>query len=381
MIVSSTSTLYVDPDAYRYNLQHIQKLIGDDCAVMPVLKGNAYGHGAIELARVAAEEGVGMLAVATVSEGVELREAFPDVAILTLLQPSEDELSFALEHELHLTLSDLQTAEKVGDLARDMKKIIDVHCELETGMGRQGFQLDLEPKALLNLTRISSLNIEGVYTHFPDADLEDETFTINQIKKFKQFIGQLSKSGISYDVTHAANSAAVLNHPSSFFDMVRPGIITYGLHPHNSVPSDFPFRVVGRWTTRVVLLRELPEGSSISYGRTYTTSTTERIAVLPVGYADGFPRGLSNKGEVIIRGVRCPIRGNITMNEVMVDVSHLPNVATGDVVTLIGSDGDECIRAEELAAHCGTISYEILTGISSRIRREYVSASKGSGVA
>lgn len=379
MIPLSTSILHIDLDAYRYNLHTIQRIVGDECSVMPVVKGNAYGHGAVELTGIAVDEGVDMLGVATVAEGVELRKAFPSVPVLVLLQPSDDELASAIKYGLRLTLSDLRTGEKIGDLAHDMKKIVDVHCELETGMGRQGFQLDSEPKALLKLTRISSLNIEGVYTHFPDADLADHTFTSNQIKKFRQLIGELLKSGIPYQVTHAANSAATLNHPSSYFDMVRPGIITYGLHPNNDVPPDFPFKPVARWTTRIVLLRDLPKGAGISYGRTYQTSGTERIAVLPVGYADGFPRRLSNKGEVIIRGKRCPVRGNITMNQVMVDVSHLPNVATDDTVTLIGKDGDESIRAEEIADLCGTISYEILTGISAGVRRVYSSDSADHG--
>ena len=371
MNVPSTSTLRIDLNAYRHNLKCIQSMIGDECGIIPVVKSNAYGHGAIPIAEAAIHEKVPMLAVATVAEGVALREAFPDIPILTLLQPSEDELVAAIRNSLTLTLSDLKTAERAGELAGKSNRILSVHCEIDTGMGRQGFQLDAEPKALLKITRISHVDIQGIFTHFPDADQDDPTFTNNQIKHFRHQIKDLSRSGIPFEMTHAANSAGLLNYPTSYFDMVRPGILTYGIFPTNDVPQETPFRPVASWMTRIVLVRNLPGGVGISYGRTYRTSSPERIAVLPIGYADGYPRALSNQGEVIIRGVRCPIRGTVTMNETMVDVTHLPNVAVGDTVTLIGQEGSVRIRAEELAQRCNTIGYEILTGIGMHVRRVY----------
>ena len=176
-----------------------------------------------------------------------------------------------------------------------------------------------------------------------------------------------------------ANSAGILNYPGSYFDLVRPGIICYGIHPSNTVPSDSPYRPVASWTSRVVLVRELPGGVGISYGRTYSTQSAERIAVIPVGYGDGYPRALSNCGEVLIHGKRCPIRGRVTMNEIMVDITHLPSVSPGDLVTLLGQNGTELIRAEELADICDTIGYEILTGIASHVDRKYLPDTPHSG--
>jgi alanine racemase len=312
-----------------------------------------------------------MLAVATVAEGLELRDAYPDIPILVLVQPSDDELALAIQNGLHLTLSDLKTAERIGEIARKANRIVDVHCEIDTGMGRQGFQIDVEPKAILKITRISNVDIEGIFTHFPDADRDDSTFTLNQIKIFRQQLRDLSDTGIPFEMAHAANSAAILNHRTSYFNLVRPGIITYGVYPNNSVPEDTPFHPVANWTTRIVLVRDLPGGVGISYGRTYRTTSPECVAVLPVGYADGYPRALSNRGEVLIRGVRCPVRGAVTMNETVVDVSHVPNATAGDSVTLIGQEGNERIRVEELAEKCDTIGYEILTGIGPGVARDY----------
>ncbi|HIA48394.1 MAG TPA: alanine racemase [Candidatus Hydrogenedentes bacterium] len=368
----STSTLHIDLAAYRRNLQCIKGQIGAECNILPVVKANAYGHGVLPLAEAAIAEKVSTLAVATVAEGLELRSAYPAIPILVLVQPSDDELMPAIQNGLHLTLSDLNTAERVGELASKMNRIVSVHCEIDTGMGRQGFMLDAEPKAILKVTRISNVDIEGIYTHFPDADQDDATFTLYQIKTFGQQLKDLSDLGIPFETAHAANSAAILNHPTSYFDLVRPGIITYGVYPNNIVPEDTPFRPVASWTTRIVLVRDIPAGVDISYGRTYRTVNSERIAVIPVGYADGYPRALSNLAEVIIRGVRCPVRGTVTMNETMVDVSQVQNADVGDSVTLIGADGNERIRVEELAHKCDTIGYEILTGIGPQVARNYI---------
>jgi len=372
MSTQSTSTLRIDLDAYRHNLTLIRTFIAPDSDIIPVIKNNAYGHGMIPIAKAAIEFGVPMLATSSIAEGIELRQEFPKTPILTLLQPSEDELISAIRQSLTLTISDTATAERVGSLAQKLNTVVRVHCEVDTGMGRQGFFLESAAELLQQISRISNVDIEGIYTHFPTADEVDDSFTVSQIRNFRQLLKELSRDGIPYEISHAANSAGVLNYTSSYFDMVRPGIITYGIQPNNTVPLDNHFRPVASWTTRVVLVRNLPGGVGISYGRTYNTKSAERIAVIPVGYGDGYPRALSNCGEVLIHGKRCPIRGRVTMNEFMVDVTHLHSVSPGDTVTLLGKNGTGLIRAEELAQLCGTIGYEIMTGIAPHVDRQYV---------
>lgn len=367
----STSTLRIDLSAYRHNLQQIQQQIGDNCGIIPVIKSNAYGHGVIPIAHAALQEDVSMLAVGTIAEGLELREHFPKFPILILMQPSDDELPAAVQNNFRLTLSNLHTAEIIGELARKSNRIINVHCEIDTGMGRQGFQLDQNPNAIQDITRISHVDIEGLFTHFPNADSADPAFTLEQIRQFNQRLRALSDIGIPFEITHAANSAALIKYPESHYEAVRPGIITYGIQPNNNVPKDSPFRPIATWSTRIVLIRDLPENTPISYGSTYHTKAPSKIATLPIGYADGYPRALSNNADVLIRGTRCPVRGTVTMNETMVDITDLPHAAPGDPVILIGQDGDQTIHAEELAETCNTIGYEILTGIGPQVVREY----------
>lgn len=376
----ATSTLYVDLDAYAENLRLVRDSLTDPCDLIPVIKSNAYGHGMIPIAERAVQEGVTMLAVATVGEGFELRERFPSLPILCLVQPDYDEVMSGVRAGLRFTVSDLATAERIGECAQKAKTIVAIHCEIDTGMGRQGFQLEGAAKSLLKLTRISNVDIEGVFTHFSVADTPDDLFTLSQIKLFRQLLKELSSDGIPFEMSHAANSAGVLYHPDSHLDFVRPGIITYGIHPNNDVPEDWPFRPVAQWCSSIVLIRELPGGVGISYGRTYKTSAAETIAVVPVGYGDGYPRALSNQAEVLVRGQRCPVRGTVTMNQILVDVSGVSGVCRGDGVTLIGRDGDEEIRAEELASLADTIGYEILTGIGPQVARQYSGDSNTEGV-
>jgi len=239
-------------------------------------------------------------------------------------------------------------------------------------MGRQGFAVDGAVKDIQALTRISHIDIEGIATHFPAANEPDHAFTQDQIKQFKHVLRDIEKKGIPFETAHAANSAAVVNYPASHFDMVRPGLMTYGVAPATT-PTRQPLKPVLRWETGVTQVRRLEAGTSVGYGRTYTTRDTLYAAILPVGYADGYRHGLGNTGDVLIHGHRCPVRGSVCMDQTVVDVTHLPRtVQPGDTATLIGQDGNERVTAEELAERCGTIAYEILTGIGPRVGREYV---------
>ena len=364
--------LEVDLQAYSRNLAAVRARIPKSCGVMAVVKANAYGLGAVPVAQRALQEGAAMLGVATVDEGVELREAGIDGEILVLVQPSEEALGAALRHRLKLMMSSVPMAERLGDLARKAKVVATIHCEIDTGMGRLGMNLETAAAALLDLRRISNVDIEGIATHFPSADLENDPFTLNQIRTFRQLLKQLDKAGIPYEMAHTANSAAIVNYLNSAFDLVRAGLMTFGVWPTDTRPEGEGLAHVVRWTSRVVLVKELPGGASVSYGRTYKAPRPMRAATIPVGYADGYPHRLSNCGEVLIRGQRCPIRGSVCMDCMVADVTGVDGVSVGDEVTLLGEDGGERITPEELARAAQTIPYEILTRIGTRLERVYI---------
>lgn len=373
MSFASPSRAIVNLSHYAHNIAVIRQMAGAQTRVIAIVKANAYGHGMLPMARKALESGAAMLGVATVDEGVALREAGIIAPILVLFQPCRDALGSAIAHELTLMISDSETANHLGDAALRANKVVPVHCMIDTGMSRQGFNLEAAPDELQYISRISRIDIEGIATHFPVADKTEDAFTYNQIKAFRQLLKRLGKTGIPFELAHAANSAAVVNYPSSHFDMVRTGLMTYGVWPSEAPERPGLLQRVLRWETRVTQVKMLEPGSSIGYGRTYTTENRMRAAVLPIGYADGYKHSLSNKAEVLIRGKRCPVRGSVCMDQTVVDVSGLSDVQDGDIVTLIGADGAEEITVEELARHAGTIPYDILTGIGNRVPREYVS--------
>lgn len=361
----------VDLNAYAHNLMVVRNLIPRECRLMAILKANAYGHGAVRVAQRAVAEGVSMLGVANVEEGIELRAAGIDAPIVVLMQPPPGALAPAVEHGLSLTLSDTKSSERVGELARRANKVISVHAKIDTGMGRQGFGLANAVNEMLFLTRISHIDIEGIATHFPVADVTRDHFTGNQVKAFRQFLKQLEKEGVPYDVAHAANSAGIINCPSSALDMVRPGLMTYGVWPTDQPSAENRLEPVLRWEAPIVLVKDIPAGTSIGYGRTYNAGEAMRAAIVAVGYADGYKYGLSNCGEVLIHGKRCFVRGTVSMDQVVVDVSHVPEANPGDMAVLIGKSGQDRITVEELAEKAGVIPYDILTSIGPRVSRFY----------
>ena len=374
MSVPPASRAIVDLAAYMHNLGVVRRFVGPQAGIVAVIKANAYGHGAVALGQAALEAGAAMLGVATIEEGMVLRQAGMDTPVMVIVQPPPDALEAALEHNLTLLLSDAGTAQRLGAIAQRMRRVAAIHCKVDTGMGRQGFDLDTAAAEMQHIARISNIDIVGVATHFPAAERVDDNFTFNQIKAFRQLLKSLDKQGVPYETAHAANSAAIVNYQGSIFDMVRPGLITYGVWPAEKAPEKPLIRPVMRWESTVVQVRELKAGVSIGYGRTYTTPRHTRTAIVPVGYADGYKHALSNRGDVLIRGRRCRVRGSVCMDQIVVDVTGLPEVRPGDPVTLIGRDGADSISVEELAQRAGTISYDILTGIGDRVRREYLPA-------
>lgn len=376
MNTPAPSRAIVDLNAYAKNLGAVRARIPKECGIVAVIKADAYGHGLVPVARKAVAEGVRMIAVAAAGEAVELREAGIDAPILLLVQPDADALSAAIETKARVMVSDVATAERLGELARKANKVVPVHCKIDTGMGRQGFCAETAVKDLLSITKISHVDIEGIATHFAVADSTRDSFTAGQLRVFRQVLRQIDKEGIPYEITHAANSGAVVNHEGSTFDMVRVGLMTYGVWPSDTPPAAPALAQVLRWESRIVLTKDLERNASIGYGRTFTTDEPTRVGVVPVGYADGYPLSLSNRASVLVRGKRCQVRGRVSMDQIVIDLNNVPNAACGDVVTLIGSDGGDSITAAELAERAGTIPYEILTGIGKRVKREYVGAVK-----
>jgi alanine racemase len=376
MNAPAPSRAIVDLNAYAKNLSAVRARIPNECGIVAVIKADAYGHGAVQIAHRAVAEGVRMVGVAAVSEAIELREAGIDAPILLLVQPEADALAAAIEADVRLMISDVQTAERLGELARKVNKVVPVHCKIDTGMGRQGFAAETAVKDLLSLTKISHVDIEGIATHFAAADSTRDSFTSNQLRVFRQVLRQIEKEGIPYEMRHAANSGGVVNHEGAAFDMVRVGLMTYGVWPSDTPPASPVLTPVLRWESKLVLVKDMEPGASIGYGRTFTINEPTRIGVVPVGYADGYPLSLSNRASVLVRGKRCPVRGRVSMDQIVVELNNAPNAACGDVVTLIGSDGGESITASELAERGGTIPYEILTGIGKRVKREYLGAAR-----
>ena len=374
--MNAPSRATVDLAAYAKNLAAVRARIPKSCGIVAVIKADAYGHGAVPVARKAVAEGARMLAVAAVSEALELRGAGIDAPILLLVQPDADALAAAVEADLRIMISDLRAAERLGELARKANKVVPVHCKIDTGMGRQGFHADTAVKDLLSVTKISHVDIEGLATHFAVADSARDSFTSTQLRVFRHVLRQTEKEGIPYEMTHAANSGAVVNHEGAAFDMVRVGLMTYGVWPSDTPPAAPVLAPVLRWESKLVLIKDLERGASIGYGRTFTTNGPTRTGVVPVGYADGYPVSLSNRASVLVRGKRCPVRGRVSMDQIVVELNDVPNAACGDVVTLIGNDGGETITVAELAERAGTIPYEVLTGIGKRVQREYLGAIK-----
>ncbi len=368
----SPTRLTVDLDAVRHNLGVVRRLAGEERRIIAVVKSDGYGLGAVPVARTLAAEGVEYLAVSRLGEAVELRDAGITTPILLLGTLTEEEIPAALSHDLSMTLVSLSFAERLHRMAMDAQKVIKVHCNIDTGMGRLGLDPDSAADQLSQLVRFSTIDIEGVYTHLVQAHIERDPFTQSQIKRFRSTLKQIDKIGIPYEMAHAANSAGVVNYPDARFDAVRPGMFIYGVVPHAGMSRPADMLDTVRFESRVVFLKRVSADTPLGYDRTYITPAPTTVATVPVGYADGVPHSLSNKGSVLIRGKRCPILGTVTMDHIMVDAGSVPDVEVNDIVTIVGSDGDETIRIEDVADAAGTIPYAILTGLSQRVPHVYL---------
>ncbi len=349
----------IDLDAIRHNLVEIKKRAGKKLLV--VIKANAYGHGAKKIAQVA-KDYADYFAVATIEEAIQLREDNIANPILILGYVSPEYFSDLVKFDVEQTVFDYESAlllAKVGGKA---------HIAVDTGMGRIGFAPTEESVEIIKkIASLEGIKLEGIFTHFSTADEKDKEFTQKQYEIFTGFVKRLEEEGINIPVKHAANSAAIVDLPRFSMDMVRSGIITYGLKPSGDV-GDIDIKPALKLKSHVVNVKTVPEGTPISYGRTYVTDCERVIATIPVGYADGYPRALSNKGRVYINGGYAPITGRVCMDQFMVDVTGIGGVKIGDEVCLI----DEHVTADEIARIEGTINYETVCKISDRVPRIYI---------
>lgn len=340
---------------------------------MAVVKANAYGHGAVEISRALMELGISNLAVASVQEGVSLRHAGITADIVVLADLFDEHCEDLFAYRLKPVINDLRLLPALAKKAETTQHPFPIHLKIDTGMGRLGFPPSEFERVLDALPSWKSLTIEGLMTHLADSDGEETGHTERQLELFRTMLDGCKRRGMMVPMIHAANSAALIRYPHSHFSLVRPGIALYGYHTlPQAVQCDELHPILSLRST-VMQLRTIKPGDSISYNRTFIAKRPSIIAVLPIGYADGYSRKLSNKGCVLIKGRRAPVVGLVCMDMTMVDVTDLPSVRIGDAVTVIGRDGNDAIWADEIAQWSGTIPYEVLCAIGPRIPRVYTS--------
>ncbi|MBS1251270.1 MAG: Alanine racemase 1 [Anaerolineales bacterium] len=362
----------IDLGAIAHNVRAIKKHIGPAVELCAVVKANAYGHGAEAVARTALVYGAGRLAVARLEEATALRRAGICAPILVLGPIAPNGAASVISHELTPTVNSPAVAQALSQQAQAADRTVAVHLKVDTGMGRFGVLPEEVVSFAREILSLPGLRLQGFWTHFAVADEADKTYTRRQFSIYHRALRNLETAGFQVEVRHVANSAATLDLPETHLDMVRCGIALYGLYPSPDVGRAVSLRPALALKARVGRVRTLTSGSSISYGRTYTTQRDTRVALVPFGYGDGYPRLLSNRGQVLIGGRRCPIVGRVCMDLFVVDVSAVPDVGEGDEVVLLGRQGDEVITAEELAGKLGTINYEVVTGLAARVPRVYL---------
>lgn len=375
----------IDLNAIAHNVRELRRITQPQARLMAVVKANGYGHGAVEIARCALQNGASFLGVARIEEGIHLREAGIDVPILvfgyTRPHRAGDLLQYDLTQSIHTGATARELSEAAGSLGTNLK----IHLKVDTGMGRlgllpQNFQPNspekLNPDTIdetLDIAGLSGLDLEGIFTHFASADSADKTYAEYQLDLFLNYLKHLKKAGLNPPLTHAANSGALMDMPRSHLDLVRPGIAIYGLYPSDEVDRQrVSLKPAMALKSQIIQLKKVPAGFNVSYGSTYTTRKPTTIATVPIGYADGLNRLLSSRGRMLVGGQRVPIVGRVCMDLTMLDVGVIQNVQAGDEVVVFGQQGNETLTVDEMAAELNTINYEIVTGISARVPRVYL---------
>ncbi len=372
----------INLDAICKNVNETKKKVGNNVDVLAIIKADAYGHGALRVARALTEIDINNFGVATAEEAIQLRKHGIDANILLLDYAFEESYTELIENNITSTVFEYEHAKKLNDIAGILGKKADIHIKLDTGMGRIGFIPSDESFLLIKkIYELENVTVSGIYTHFACADMTDKTMTYRQIELFDNFCEKLENGGINIPVKHLCNSAGIMEFSSAYANMVRNGIITYGLYPSDEVnKNEIALSPAMSIKSHVVYVKEVDENFTVSYGATYVTDGRTKIATIPIGYADGYPRSLSNKGRVLINGKSAPIIGRVCMDQMMVDVTEIDDVKQGDVVTIVGTDGNETITVEELSAMSGSFNYEFVCNVNKRVPRVYIKNGKVSEI-
>ncbi|MBN1681159.1 MAG: alanine racemase [Anaerolineae bacterium] len=360
--------LEINMEAIAYNVRRLKEIVGPDVTLMAVVKANAYGHGAIPVSSTALNNGAGYLGVGSIEEAIELREGGIEAPILVMGYTAPQSARDVIRYGITVTLYDIEVARAFNRTALEMDTIINAHVKIDTGMGRLGLESEDVTTFFRSLYNMSNLTIEGLFTHFSSAG-DNVAYTRKQIATFEATVDPLLAAGFRYRYIHAANSAAAIHLEESRFNMVRTGLAIYGLSPSPFAPVPADFRPALQWKTTIAQVKRLPPGSYIGYGNTYRTQNTQRIAIIPVGYADGFRLAPRRWKHVLVKGEYAPLVGRVSMDMTAIDVSTIDDVQIGDEVVLIGRQGSRSISADDVAEYLDTINYEVITTISPRVPR------------
>ncbi len=361
----------INTDNFRHNIQLVRKQVGREKLVCAAIKADAYGHGADELCSVAIEEGVAYFAVATAGEGVSLRKRNLTIRILLLTLGSPDEFPEIISNDIEPFVADRAYIKGLNREAKKQNKTVDLHLHIDTGMGRIGCRPEEAADLARLIDSLESVSLKGVSTHFACADEPENNMTNNQISSFRNAVESIKSAGIDPGIIHASNSAAIVDFPDSWIDMVRPGIILYGYYPGHKQKRTLAVRPVMEFRTEVVFLKRVPAGQTISYGATYVTERETVIATLPVGYGDGYNRLLSSKGKVLINGKQYRVAGRVCMDQILIDLGPDTDVDLYDEAILFG-EAEGAMTAEDMADMLDTIAYEITCNVNKRVPRVYV---------
>ncbi|MFZ5642992.1 MAG: alanine racemase [Bacillota bacterium] len=364
----------IDLNALSHNIKEIRRITPPEAGIMAVVKANAYGHGSLEVSRIALASGAVRLAVARTAEGADLRRGNIKNPVLVLGYTPAGLIGEVSEYGLEQTVFGFEYAKEVNNEALRLGVRIPVHIKVDTGMGRLGVVTgkDSTIDEIKKIASLPGIDAVGIFTHFASADSADKQFANQQLEKFNSLLEHLKREGIEFPIVHCANSAAIIDMPNSGFNLVRAGISMYGLYPSDEVNAErIELKPVMSFKARIAQVKRVPAGFSVSYGCTYKTPEDTVIATLPVGYADGYSRRLSSRGEVLVRGKRVPVIGRVCMDQCMIDVGNLSEVFPGEEVVLFGRQGDALLPVEDIAVWIGTINYEVVCMVGSRVPRIY----------
>jgi alanine racemase len=359
--------LEVSRSALAYNCRNIQRKLGSKVELLAMVKANAYGHGAVECSRIFLKNGAKSLGVAIIEEGIELRKAGIKAPILVVYPEMAGREELVVKYNLEQTVSDFEFAKKLSSIAKRKKKKISIYVKVDTGMGRYGLTPQQAVDLAEKLAGLPKIEVKGIMSHFSSAFRRDKTDTFQELNRFQETLNLLDEKGIDIPVKSIANSSATLDLPESYFNQARVGILLYGIYPSAENTRSVPVNAAASLKAKIVFLKRVPPDTPISYMRTFHTSRESLIATVPIGYCDGYNFLLSNRGVGIAKGQEVPVVGRVCMDSLMLDVTDIPNVRTGDEVVLFGKQSEKELTVDELASKAGLLSYELITRMGKRL--------------